>query len=76
VQSRHAVLGRLAQRLETAFRGLGRIAKLEVFETKTFPPEDVKVFWEALVVRRPSSTSPASLRRRVVTNWSRWLIPN
>jgi hypothetical protein len=24
-------------------------AKLEVFETETFPAEDVKVFWKALV---------------------------
>ncbi len=29
---------------ETAFRVLGKIAKLEVFETETFPAEDVKVF--------------------------------
>jgi uncharacterized protein with GYD domain len=35
--------------LEAAFRVLGRIAKLEVFETETFPAEDVKVFWKALV---------------------------
>jgi uncharacterized protein with GYD domain len=35
--------------LETAFRVLGKIAKLEVFETETFPAEDVKVFWKALV---------------------------
>ena len=32
--------------LETAFRVLGKIAKLEVFETETFPAEDVKVFLE------------------------------
>jgi uncharacterized protein with GYD domain len=35
--------------LEAAFRVLGRIAKLEVFETETFPAEDVNVFWKALV---------------------------
>ena len=35
--------------LETAFRVLGKIAKLELFETETFPAEDVKVFWKALV---------------------------
>jgi uncharacterized protein with GYD domain len=35
--------------LEAAFRVLGRIAKLEVFETETFPAEDVKVFWKAFV---------------------------
>jgi uncharacterized protein with GYD domain len=35
--------------LESAFRVLGKIAKLEVFETETFPAEDVKVFWKALV---------------------------
>ena len=35
--------------LETAFRVLGKIAKLEVFETETFPAEEVKVFWKALV---------------------------
>ena len=32
-----------------AFRVLGKIAKLEVFETETFPAEEVKVFWKALV---------------------------
>ena len=31
------------------FRILGKIAKLEVFETETLPAEDVKVFWKALV---------------------------
>jgi uncharacterized protein with GYD domain len=35
--------------LEAAFRVLGKIAKLELFETETFPAEDVKVFWKALV---------------------------
>ena len=35
--------------LEAAFRVLGKIAKLEVFETETFPAEDVKIFWKALV---------------------------
>ena len=35
--------------LEAAFRVLGKIAKLEVFETETFPAEEVKVFWKALV---------------------------
>ncbi len=35
--------------LEVAFRVLAKIAKLEVFETETFPAEDVKVFWKALV---------------------------
>ena len=35
--------------LEAAFRVLAKIAKLEVFETETFPAEDVDVFWKALV---------------------------
>jgi uncharacterized protein with GYD domain len=35
--------------IEATFRILGKIAKLEVFETETFPAEDVKVFWKALV---------------------------
>ena len=35
--------------LEAAFRVLGKIAKLEVFETETFPAEDIKVFWKELV---------------------------
>ena len=35
--------------LEAAFRVLGKIAKLEVFETETFPAEDINVFWKALV---------------------------
>jgi hypothetical protein len=34
---------------ETAFRVLAKIAKLEVFETETFPAEDIKVFWKELV---------------------------
>ncbi len=35
--------------LEAAFRVLGKIAKLEVFETETFPAEDVNVFFKTLV---------------------------
>jgi uncharacterized protein with GYD domain len=35
--------------LEAAFRVLGKIAKLEWFETETFPAEDVKLFWKTLV---------------------------
>ncbi len=35
--------------LEAAFRVLGKIAKLEVFETETFPAEDIKLFMKALV---------------------------
>ena len=35
--------------LEAAFRVLGKIAKLEIFETETFPAEDVEVFFKALV---------------------------
>jgi uncharacterized protein with GYD domain len=35
--------------LETAFRVLGKIAKLDLFETETFPAEDVKVFFKALI---------------------------
>ena len=31
------------------YRVLGKIAKLEVFETETFPAEEVKTFWKALV---------------------------
>src|SRR5512145_637472 len=52
--------------LETAFRVLGKIAKLEVFETETFPAEDVKLFWKALVYRRPLSpgTQRGPPRRR------------
>ena len=34
---------------ETAFRALGKIAKLELFETETFPAEDVEVFFKVLV---------------------------
>ena len=34
---------------ETAFRVLAKIGKLEVIKTETFPAEDVKVFFEALV---------------------------
>jgi uncharacterized protein with GYD domain len=34
---------------EAAFRVLGKIAKLEVFETETFPAEDVEIFWKVLV---------------------------
>jgi uncharacterized protein with GYD domain len=34
---------------EAAFRVLGKIAKLEVFETETFPAEDVKLFVKELV---------------------------
>jgi hypothetical protein len=30
-------------------RVLAKIAQLEVFETETFPAEDVKVFWKELV---------------------------
>ena len=35
--------------LEVAFRVLGKIAKLEVFETETFPAEDIKLFVKELV---------------------------
>jgi uncharacterized protein with GYD domain len=34
---------------EVAFRVLGKIAKLEVFDTETFPAEDVEVFVKTLV---------------------------
>lgn len=34
---------------EAAFRALGKIAKLELFETETFPAEDVEVFFKILV---------------------------
>ena len=34
---------------DVAFRVLGKIAKLEVFETETFPAEDVELFWKVLV---------------------------
>jgi uncharacterized protein with GYD domain len=34
---------------ETAFRVLAEIAKLEIFETETFPAEDVEVFFKVLV---------------------------
>jgi uncharacterized protein with GYD domain len=35
--------------LEVAFRVLGKIQKLEVFETETFPAEEIKVFLKELV---------------------------
>jgi uncharacterized protein with GYD domain len=35
--------------LEAAFRVLGKIQKLEVFETETFPAEEIKVFLKELV---------------------------
>lgn len=35
--------------LEAAFRVLGKITKLEVFETETFPAEEIKVFLKELV---------------------------
>jgi hypothetical protein len=31
---------------EVAFRILGEIAKLEIFETETFPAEDVETFFK------------------------------
>jgi uncharacterized protein with GYD domain len=34
---------------EAAFRVLAKIAKLEIFETETFPAEDVEVFFKTLV---------------------------
>jgi len=34
---------------EAAFRVLGKIAKLEFFETETFPAEDVELFMKVLV---------------------------
>ena len=34
--------------LEAAFRVLGKIAKLELFETETFPAEDIELFMKAL----------------------------
>jgi uncharacterized protein with GYD domain len=34
---------------EIAFRVLGKIAKLEIFETETFPAEDVEIFFKTLV---------------------------
>ena len=35
--------------LEAAFGALGKFAKLEIFETETFPAEDVEVFFKVLV---------------------------
>ncbi len=35
--------------LEAAFRVLAKIAKLEAFETETFPAENVEVFFKTLV---------------------------
>jgi uncharacterized protein with GYD domain len=35
--------------LEAAFRVLAKIAKLEVFETETFPAEEVDLFLKTLV---------------------------
>ena len=35
--------------LEAAFRVLGKIAKLEVFETETFPAEEIKLFFKEFV---------------------------
>ncbi len=34
---------------EAAFRVLGKIAKLDIFETETFPAEDVDIFLKVLV---------------------------
>ena len=34
---------------ETAFRVLGKLGKLEVFKTETFPAEDVELFIKTLV---------------------------
>jgi len=34
---------------EAAFRVLGEIAKLEIFETETFPAEDVETFFKVFV---------------------------
>jgi uncharacterized protein with GYD domain len=34
---------------EAAFRVLGKIAKLEIFETETFPAEDVETFFKVFV---------------------------
>ena len=34
---------------EAAFKVLGKIAKLEVFETETFPAEDVETFVKVFV---------------------------
>jgi hypothetical protein len=34
---------------EVAFRVLGKIAKLEIFETETFPAEDVEIFFKTFV---------------------------
>ena len=34
---------------ETAFRVHAKITKLEVFETETFPAEEIKVFFKELV---------------------------
>ena len=34
---------------EAAFKALAKIAKLEVFETETFPAEDVEIFLKVLV---------------------------
>ena len=42
-------LGIFEYPISRPLRVLGKIAKLEVFETETFPAEDVKVFWKALV---------------------------
>ena len=53
--------------LETAFRVLGKIAKLEVFETETFPAEDIKVFWKELAT--PSATTDS--RGSPLTNSAR-----
>jgi uncharacterized protein with GYD domain len=34
---------------EAAFRVLGKIAKFEIFETETFPAEDVEIFFKTFV---------------------------
>jgi hypothetical protein len=34
---------------EAAFRVLGKIAKFEIFETETFPAEDVETFFKVFV---------------------------
>jgi hypothetical protein len=41
--------GRRRARQFEAFRVLGEIAKLEIFETETFPAEDVETFFKVFV---------------------------
>lgn len=57
--------------LETAFRVLGKIAKLEMFETETFPAEEVKA--QGVPCPAAGITAPPRVRdRRFVGSRGSW----